>query len=55
MRISYGGHGGAFRNAVPEAQLPITLAHTASDRGPVVRIEIADDLDRAAAEETLGK
>lgn len=54
-RIGYGGHGGAFRNAVPEAQLPITLAQTASNRGPVVHIEIADDLDRAATEETLGR
>ena len=53
-RISYGGHGGAFRNAVPAAQLPITLAQTTSDRGPVVCIQIADDLDRAATDSALG-
>ena len=44
-RIQYGGHGGAFRNAVPAAQMPITLVVTSTGRGPVVNIEVADDVD----------
>ena len=53
-RIAYGGHGGAFRNAVPAAQLPVTLERTLTGRGPVLRIEIADDVESARAEGSLG-
>lgn len=54
-RISYGGHGGAFRNAVPAAQLPVALTQTSSGRGPVLRIEVADDVGAARAEGALGR
>ena len=53
-RIAYGGHGGAFRNAVPAAQLPVALERTLSGRGPVLRIEVADDVESARAEGSLG-
>ena len=54
-RIQYGGHGGAFRNAVPAAQMPITLKETSTGRGAVVRIEVADDVATASSEGTLGR
>ena len=54
-RIQYGGHGGAFRNAVPAAQMPIALVETSTGRGPVVNIEVADDVETARAEEMLGR
>ena len=54
-RIQYGGHGGAFRNAVPAAQMPITLIETSTGKGPVVNIDVADDVEAARAEGTLGR
>ena len=54
-RIQYGGHGGAFRNAVPAAQMPIALVETSTGRGPVVNIDVADDVEAAQAEGTLGR
>ena len=54
-RIQYGGHGGAFRNAVPAAQMPVTLRETSTGRGAVVRIEVADDVAAASSEGTLGR
>ena len=53
-RISYGGHGGAFRNAAPAVQLPVALERTLTGRGPVLRMDIADDVEAAAAEGALG-
>ena len=44
----------AFRNAVPPAQLPLTLQETLTDRGPTLRLEIADDLETAVADGVLG-
>ena len=54
-RIQYGGHGGAFRNAVPAAQMPIALLETSTGRGPVVNIEVADDVESARDEGALGR
>ena len=54
-RIAYSGHGGAFRNAVPPAQLPVTLHETQTGHGPVLRMDIADDLEAASAEGSLGR
>lgn len=52
-RILYGGHGGAFRNVVPAAQLPVVLHETLTENGPILRIDIADDLEAAKKEDTL--
>lgn len=53
-RINYGGHGGAFRNAVPAAQLPVTLERTLTGKGAVLKLEIADNLENAIKENRLG-
>ena len=45
------GHGGAFLNALPPVQIPMVLAETS--RPPRLRLEIADDVEAAAAEGTL--
>ncbi len=46
--------GFSFRNAIPLAQLPVLLAPTQSDRGAILRLDIADDLDGARADDALG-
>ena len=45
--------GFSFSNAIPLAQLPVCLESTLSDRGAVLRLDIADDLEAAAAEAAL--
>ncbi len=47
-------HGCAFRYASPSAQLPITLKEDYSGLGPVLRLEINDDLEAAGAAGSLG-
>ena len=37
-----------FRYAVPPVQLPVVLEETLADRGPVLRLDIADDLESAS-------
>ena len=54
-RIAYPGHGGAFRNAVPAVQLPVALHQTLTGRGPVLRLEIADDLEEARRDGALDR
>ena len=54
-RIAYGGHGGAFRNAVPAAQLPVVLHETPSGRGQILRMDIADNLAAAKANGSLDR
>lgn len=54
-RIAYPGHGGAFRNAVPPAQLPIALRQTPGQSWPAVFIDVPDKVETAAAAGTLGK
>ena len=49
-----GGHGCAFRYASPSTQLPVTLDERYSGRGPVLHIEVNDDLDGAIADGALG-
>ncbi len=43
-----------FRYAVPAPQLPVIMEKTLNDRGAVLKIEIADDLEAASAEGALG-
>ena len=45
----------AFRNAVPPAQLPVALHETLSGRGPILRLEIDDDIEVASADGSLGR
>lgn len=45
----------AFRYASPAAQLPIVLEEYLSGGGPILRLELADDLDTARAGGTLGR
>ena len=45
--------GFSFRNAIPLTQLPLTLAETLSDRGVILQLDLADDLEGAAAERAL--
>ena len=54
-RIEYPGHGGAFRNAVLPAQLPIALRQTPGQSWPTVLIDVPDKVETAAAAGTLGK
>ena len=43
-------HNYSTQDAVPPAQLPVTLPYTLTAPGPVLRLEMADDLDAAIAE-----
>ena len=43
-----------FRYAIPSAQLPVVIEETFSGRGPVLRLEIADELEAARADGALG-
>ena len=47
------GHGCAFRNASPPAQLPVTLGESYAGEGPLLRFEITDDLEAASADGSL--
>ena len=53
-RIAYGGHGGTFRNSVPSAQIPVVLDETLNGEGPILRMDVADDVEAAAADGFLG-
>ena len=46
--------GFSFLNAIPAAQLPVTLTETVSGRGATLRIHLADDVDSAGADGALG-
>jgi hypothetical protein len=46
-------HVGAFRYAIPRAQLPIQLERTHSNRGVVLNMDIADDLKLGRKNGTL--
>ncbi|MQG38601.1 MAG: hypothetical protein FI718_01220 [SAR202 cluster bacterium] len=46
-------HVGAFRYAIPRAQLPIQLVRTHSNRGVVLKMDIADDLKSAKKNQSL--
>ena len=46
-------HVGAFRYAIPRAQLPIQLVRTHSNRGVVLKMDIADDLKSARKNQSL--
>ena len=54
-RIQYGGHGGSFQNSVPAAQLPVVLDNTFDGQGPILRMDIADDVEAASADGSLGR
>ena len=47
--------GHAFRYAIPAAQLPVTLHETHADRGLVLEMDVADDLEAAASQGALGR
>ena len=48
-----GGHHGAFSTALPRASLPIFMEETLDGGGPVLTLEIADDVDAAGADGSL--
>ena len=54
-RMAYGGHGGTFRNSVPAAQIPVVLEETLTGQGPILRMDIADDVETASADGSLGR
>ena len=43
-------HNYPYQDAVPPTQLPVTLPYTLTAPGPILRLEMADDLDTATAE-----
>ena len=50
-----GQIAGAFRHGHPNIQLPVTLDQTHSNRGPVLKLTIADDVESASKEGVLGE
>ncbi len=48
------GHGGGFRYASPETQMPVVLQPGFGGRGPVIRLDLADEVGMAQAEGALG-
>lgn len=48
------GHGAAFHHAHPLVSLPVILEETLAGGGAGLRIEVADDVETAAAEGQLG-
>ena len=47
--------GYSFLNAIPAAQLPVQFNQTFYDRGVILRLDIADDLESAAADGALSR
>ena len=45
----------SFRNAIPFVQLPVTLDKTLAERGAILRMDIADDMETVTADGTLLK
>lgn len=43
-----------FLNAIPRAQLPVTLRQTVTGKGVVVKMDIAEEFDEAKADHILG-
>lgn len=46
-------HVGAFRYAIPRAQLPVRFEQTHSGRGVILNMDIADDIDIARRDKSL--